>query len=171
MDSKGRKQGSLKSGKKFSLFIFGVAILFTISFSILKLHNVRDSNANGNRVEEDYKNFIYKIRYDFGSESYIYLLENQVVKTVEIQPIYEECKELNCYNFTGKYDYKEQTINFSKEALEKVIQVFDELYQKSGEKEFNADAMELTKYQQSVLLAVIINDENQIAIENNMTIK
>ena len=89
---------------------------------------------DGNKTEKSYENFIYKIRYDFGSESYIYLLENQVIKTVEVQPIYEECKERNCYIFTEKYDYKETTIVFSKEAVEKVIQVFDELYQKGGEK-------------------------------------
>ena len=162
-----------KSGKKkrqILLFVIIFIILGVFSFFILNEYSKSKKNISmdKNKNEISYKDFIYKIRYDFGCEGYIYLLENQVIKTVEIQPIYELCEYTDCYNFTGKYDYIENTVHFSKEAVDKVIQVFDELYKKSGKKEFSADAMELTKRQQRLLLAVMTNDEDKITVEDDI---
>lgn len=156
------------SNFKILFGIIGILVILLIALFIFKLNNHKTISSSGNK-EVSYDNYIYKIRYDFGTESYIYLLPDNVIKTVEIQEIYDIVPDCNCMEPTGEFNYDEETINFSEETKKAVISVFDELYQKSGKKEFNADNMELTKYQQRILLATILNFEDQITIENNLT--
>lgn len=159
-----------KKKEKFSkilVIIIGLVVLSSSLFIIRWYHQSKNNNNSINN-EIKYNDYIYKIRYDFGCESYIYLLKDNVIKTVAVQEIYEIMKDCNCMEPTGKYNYKEKTIVFSTETINQVIKVFDELYKKSGKKEFNTDNIKLTKYQQRILLAVITNNENGITIENNL---
>lgn len=155
-----------KSKFKILMGLIGIKVTLLLALFIFKCNSHKAMTSSGNN-EVNYDNYIYKIRYDFGAESYIYLLPGNVIKTVEIQEIYDIVSDCNCMKPTGKFNYNEETINFSKEATNVVINVFDKLYKKSGKKEFNADNMELTKYQQRILLATILNFEDQITIEND----
>lgn len=163
------EEKNVKSSKFKILFgIIVILVILLIALFVFKWNNHKAISSSGNK-EVSHKNYIYKIRYDFGTESYIYLLPDNVIKTVEIQEIYDIMPDCNCIESTGEFNYDEETINFSEETKKAVISVFDELYKKSGKKEFNADNMELTKYQQRILLATILNFEDQITIENNLS--
>lgn len=151
---------------KILFVIIGILVILLITLFIFKLNDQKTISSSGNK-EVSYDNYIYKIRYDFGTESYIYLLPDNVIKTVTVQEIYGDVPYCDCLEPTGEFNYDEKTINFSEKTKENVISVFDELYQKNGKKEFNANNMELTKYQQRILLATILNSEERITIENN----
>ena len=58
--------------------------------------------------------------------------------------------------------YYEETINFSEKSKKIAINVFEELSKKSGSKCFNADDMELTKYQEKILLARLLTSEDDM---------
>ena len=87
------------SAKIFCVFTLLILIILTIYFVNKK-----------NKVESDY-GYIYKIRYDVVSESYVYLMNNSDIKTI----IKSETEEENIVDFSG--DVKKE-----------VIQVLDELY-------------------------------------------
>ena len=87
------------------------------------------------------------------------------MKVVQISPIYQEDEACDCYEFTGEYRNDEEIIDFSDEAKEAVIEVIEELHRVSGKREFNADDMNLTDYQDQVLLAVMLNSEDKIILE------
>ncbi len=149
------------------LLVLIIGVIFGLNF--YNKNNVNDDDKQN--IEINNNDYIYKTRFDFGCESYIYLLENKVIKTVSIEPIYELVEGTNGYNFTGEYNYIWENINFTEETLNKVIEVFDELYKKSGQKEFNADELELNSNQMRTLLAVIMNDEDMITIEEDIEYK
>ena len=151
---------------KIMFGIIGLLIILLIALFVFKWHGHKAINDSTQKAS--YNNYIYKIRYDFGAESYIYLLPDNVIKTVNVQEIYDIESNCNCMKPTGKFKYEENTINFSKETKANVIKVFDELYKKSGTKEFNADNIELSKYQQRVLLATTLNSEDHLTIESNL---
>ena len=162
----------------FSIIIGLILIIVTLAFVLLFISNITGIKKGDNKVVDTttykknpalkYKNIIYKVRYDFGAEDYIYLLPNNVIKMVEVQLVYEVQPDCNCMIPTGETSYTEQTINFSKNSTDKIIRVLDELYETSGRREFNTDDMELTEYQNRMLLAVILNDEDTITIEDNI---
>ena len=122
---------------KIMFGIIGLLIILLIALFVFKWHGHKAINDSTQKAS--YNNYIYKIRYDLGAESYIYLLPDNVIKTVNVQEIYDIESNCNCMKPTGKFKYEENTINFSKETKANVIKVFDELYKKSGTKEFNAD--------------------------------
>lgn len=171
MDNKEKREinKNRKSIIKILMIIIGLTLLISLLFIIRWHYQNKNNTLSSNEIK--YKDYIYKIRYDFGCESYIYLLKNNIIKTVNVQEVYKTSKDCNCMEPTGKYDYEEKTINFSKEVQNEVIEVFNELYKKSGNKEFNADNIKLTKYQQRVLLALMTNNEDQITIEKNVKYK
>lgn len=166
MNFKEKKKYSLKIKILLEISTILIVLLLTIFIFKFKNYETIDSSYDKNNIYNDY---IYKIRYDLGSESYIYLFPDNVIKTVDIQEIYEIVPDCNCLRATGEYSYNEEIINFSEETKKKVISIFDELHQKSGKKEFNADNMNLTEYQQRILLATILNFEDQITIEKNIS--
>ena len=149
--------------KRILLIIFVILFFFISIGFILFYRQSLFKNASNNKVQ--YSDYIYKIRYDFGAETYIYLFENRMIKTLTITPLTEPCFELNCMHFTGEYSYEEKEIQFSSELKDKAIKTLDALYEVSGKKEFDADKMELTEYQKSVLLAILLNDEDMMIQE------
>lgn len=153
---KGKKGKSFKS----KILLIAVFIILVLAGGLVWFIN------NQNEVKEiNSKGYVYKVRYDFGTESYIYLLPDDVLKVVQISPIYQEDEACDCYEFTGEYRNDEEIIDFSDEAKEAVIEVIEELYRVSGKREFNADDMNLTDYQDQVLLAVMLNSEDKIILE------
>lgn len=151
-----------KEDLKLETILKGILIIILIIFlGIIWFKR----NASDKPSEEQNTNYIYKIRYDLGTEKYIYLYENEEIKTIEITPIYEICEGTDCMNETGKYNQSEETINFSSDVKKEIIKVLDNLYKKSNEKEMNADLMDLTSYEKRVLLAVVTNDEDSLTIE------
>ena len=161
---------------KMLFVIIGIIVILLLVLFVFKWDNnkktttssIGDSNKNGDYYNN---NYIYKIRYDFGMESYIYLLPDNVIKTLGISEIYDVTPDCNCLKATGKYSYDENTINFSEETKKIVINVFDELYKKSGKNYFDAKDMELTKYQQRILSATMLNSEDKITIEKDFDYK
>lgn len=160
------KKYTKSSRIKIMFGIIGLLIILLIVLFVFKWYSHKTINDSVQKFS--YDNYIYKIRYDFGTESYIYLLPDNVIKTVNVQEIYDVMPDCNCMKPTGKFKYEENIINFSKETKANVIKVFDELYKKSGIKEFNTDNIELSKYQQRVLLATILNSEDRLTIESNL---
>lgn len=147
------------------VFFVILMILFYIIFGVDRTFKIPDEQVAYDEIVGDY---IYKIRYDFGAETYIYLLEDNNIKTVSIQPIYDVCPDTNCMDFTGEYDYVVEEIVFSSEVSDKVIRIFDYLSEQAKAVNFNADELELTKYDQRILLAVLLNSEDMITIEDNL---
>lgn len=137
-----------------------------------KEDNYNSNKNNGNSDDNDIINteeikydgneYIYKIRYDFGSEVYIYYLKDKSINVVEKIPIAEKVEECNCMELTGEYNYKEHKVSFSSSSINTIVKVFDELAKKSDKKEFNADELELTEYQKETLLAILLNNEEDI---------
>ena len=127
------------SAKILCVFILLILILLTIYFVNKK-----------NKVESDY-GYIYKIRYDVVSESYVYLMNNSDIKTI----IKSETEEENIVDFSGDVE-------------KEVIQVLDELYKKSGKRDFNANELNLTDDEKRILRATVLNCENCITIEDNV---
>ena len=127
------------SAKIFCVFTLLILIILTIYFVNKK-----------NKVESDY-GYIYKIRYDVVSESYVYLMNNSDIKAI----IKSETEEENIVDFSG--DVKKE-----------VIQVLDELYKKSGKRDFNANELNLTDDEKRILRATVLNCENCITIEDNV---
>lgn len=153
--------------------ILFLGIVFFVILSIL-LFIVFGVDKTIKKVEEEVRydeiigEYIYKIRYDFGAETYIYLLKDKDIRTVTIQPVYEVCPGTNCVDFTGEYDYLYEDIDFSEIVTERIINIFDYLYEEAGSANFNADELELTKYDERVLLAIVLNSEDNITIEDNL---
>ena len=85
-----------------------------------------------------------------------------MIKKLEIQEVSRIVPDCNCMEFTGEYKYYEETIDFSEKSKKIAINVFKELSKKSGSKCFNADDMELTKYQEKILLAILLNSEDEM---------
>ena len=140
------------------LFLFIILILFTISW-VNKKKSVK--------VESDY-NYIYKIKYDYGSESYIYLMPNEKIKAIVKREIFETNLDCNCGISTGEFHEEEIIVNFSGAVKKKVVQVLDELYKKSGKRDFNANELNLTDDEKRILRATVLNCENCITIEDNV---
>ena len=115
--------------------------------------------------------YLYKIRYDFGQDSYIYLMEDQTIKIVAYSPIYDTVPDCLCMEFTGKYQREETIVDFDAAAKAKAVAVFDELATKAGSNDFNADKMELSSYQQLVLLATTLSFRDYIMLDDELQIK
>ena len=157
------------------IIIFIVSVAFS-AFSWIKLHN-DDNLDDDNPVLPDtskpivYDDYIYKIRHDFGGESYIYLLPNNVIKVLQVSKIFTTQEDCNCMIPTGEYEYKEETIEFSEETKSVVIDTFKELAKKSGKNEFNTDDIDLSLMQERILLAVTLNKEDMITFDNEVSFK
>lgn len=146
--------------------IMGIIVILLLVLCVFKWNNYKKTTIISDEScgTKDYynNNYIYKIRYDFGAEDYIYLLPNNVIKKLEIQEVSRIVPDCKCMEFTGEYKYYEETIDFSEKSKKIAINVFKELSKKSGSKCFNADDMELTKYQEKILLAILLNSEDEM---------
>ena len=146
--------------------IIGIIVILLLVLCIFKWNSYKKDTIISDESwdTKDYynNNYIYKIRYDFGAEDYIYLLPDNVIKKIEIQPVSRIVPDCKCMEFTGEYKYYEETIDFSEKSKKIAINVFKELSKKSGSKCFNADDMELTKYQEKILLAILLNSEDEM---------
>ncbi len=161
--------------------IIGIIVILLLILCVFKWNSYKkdtiiSDDSSGDTIisddscgSKDYynNNYIYKIRYDLGAEDYIYLLPNNVIKKLEIQEVSRIVPDCNCMEFTGEYKYYEETIDFSEKSKETAINVFNELSKKSGKNCFNADDMKLTKYQEKILLAIILNSEDEMTLEDN----
>lgn len=153
-------------------------LIFTFSWKSFNKNEEQNNNSN-NEVENNnekiskeeikYNNYIYKIKYDYlvplDSERTIYLLPESTIKSVMKEAIYEIVPGCDCYEPTGEYNYKEETLNFSNDTKKEIINVFNELSKKSGSKEFDAKTMDLTDYQKKIFSAIIMNDEDKLTIK------
>ena len=144
------------SAKIFCVFTLSILIILTIYFVNKK-----------NKVESDY-GYIYKTRYDVVSESYVYLMNNSDIKTIIKSETFEIDPNCNCMVSTGKIHEEENIVDFSGDVKKKVIQVLDELYKKSGKRDFNANELNLTDDEKRILRATVLNCENCITIEDNV---
>ena len=144
------------SAKILCVFILLILILLTIYFVNKK-----------NKVESDY-GYIYKIRYDVVSESYVYLMSNNDIKTIIKSETFEIDPNCDCMVSTGKIHEEENIVDFSGDVKKEVIQVLDELYKKSGKRDFNANELNLTDDEKRILRATVLNCENCITIEDNV---
>ena len=161
----------VKSKNFKTLFVVIGVLLLLIGIFVFIFNSEKIISSISNKKLSGCKNYIYKIRYYSGpSETYICLLPDNVIKRVDLVPTVRNIPGTPGMEHTGIKNY-ETTINLSKEAKKIVISVFDELYKESGKKEFNADNMKLTKYQDRILLATITNDEDCITMENNLNYK
>lgn len=144
----------------------GIIVILLLVLCVFKWNNYKKTTIISDEScgAKDYynNNYIYKIRYDFGAEDYIYLLPDNVIKKLEIQEVSRIVPDCKCMEFTGEYKYYEETIDFSEKSKKIAINVFKELSKKSGSKCFNADDMELTKYQEKILLAILLNSEDEM---------
>lgn len=153
-----------KNNKKLFIIIGGVLLLLAILAPVYFIFLKKDSNS------EIDNNYIYKIRYDFGLESYIYLYPNKVLKRVEISDVYEVSKDCDCMEPTGKKDTKITEVKLSESAKNVVISELDRMYYKYKLKEYDADKLDLTKDQQRLLLGVMLDDEDMIMINIDLII-
>ena len=149
-----------KNSKKVSIIIIASLLVVLITVGVIYFFH-------GNNVIE-YDDFIYKIRYDFGCESYIYYLKDGSIKTVDILPETRVIPDCDCIEETGEYDYQEKDIVFTPETKNKVINTFDTISKRIGKNEYNADEIDLSEYEKRILLAVMVSDENMITIEDNI---
>lgn len=154
--------------------VFIILIIILILFIVLVIHKwYMDAHPKKISIDSEdvvkYDDYVYKIKYEFGYEGYIYLLEDNAIKVVSVQEIYKEMPSCNCLMPTGEFDYKDETIDFSDDTKERVIKVFDELYEKYEKKEFDLEDADLTKDQLRIVLAVIMNDEDEITIEDDLS--
>ncbi len=139
----------------FGLFIALIIIVIGVVLSYIII------NFKYNRTEYIINDYVYKIRYDVENESYIFLVDDNVIKTL-VASNYDKCQNDKCYVIKNKYYYKERTINFSLDKMEKALNVIKSLASRSGKKEFNAKKLKLSSEEEKILRAIILNDESLI---------
>ena len=134
------------------LIIALIIIIIGIVISFLLINIKKGDN-------KDYiiKDYVYKIRYDFNKESYIYLLKNDVIKVLKVTDLGDNCEQNNCYSIDGKHYYEETKINFSSEKKQIALRIIKEVAKKSNKKEFNAKELNLTEEEDNVLKAITLN--------------
>lgn len=135
-----------------------------------------DDEETGNHIKElpsstpDIKDYIYKVYFYFGQDTYIYLLKDNTLEVVSVGEMYGIMPDCYCMRSTGKYRQEEMVINFKDEVKQEVIAVIKELAQKAGSNEFNADKRKLTTYQNTVLLATVVNNQDWLTLKKDMVI-
>ncbi len=168
----------LKDNKdsKRKAVVFGIVFIFVILFVIIialtlykgDSEEKRPSNSNSNIENHFNYDYKYVIQTTLGADYFIYLLKDDTVKVVEKMPISEICGETDCIEFTGEFDYRETTIEFSDKSMEKVRNFFAELFDKKLTNYLNLKTVELNKEQKIIEMALLLNLEDKITFEEDL---
>ena len=144
---------------KKSTIIFTLSILVLVI--ILSIFGIKAYKHYKYYKKIEYKDYVYKIRYDYYAESYIYLLSNKEIKVVKVIPVLEKVSTGDIATTglsveVGKH-YEEKTIKLSNDKKQKAIKVFKELSKKTGKKSFNANDVELTENEENTLISIVLS--------------
>ena len=159
---KKKKSKSIISIVLLIVIVVGAVIGLKVFLGNNDVNVTTDPNPTGDN------NYVYKIRYDFGCESYIYLYKDNTIKTEQVMEIMEEVPGCDCIEGTGKYNHEFETVTLTDKTKETVIKVFEELAKRSGKNEFNADLLQLSKTEQRTLLAIMVHSEDSITVIDNI---
>ena len=154
--------------KKKFIFILSILVLISGITSLILLNKLdkkkeKDHNVEVKDEKEDnvtsYDDYVYKITMNIGLEGDVYLFSNDEVRVITKDEVYEVEDGCNCLKSTGEIVYDNFKIDFSNENLKEAIEVIKEIGQKANKKDINVRDLELTDYQGSVILALILNNE------------
>ena len=112
--------------------------------------------------------YIYKARFYFGTEAYIYLMGDKTIKYVEYFQKYETKPDCNCIEPTGEVEEKETIVKFSDKSRDVVINILDQLSARAGgAKEFDTEELKISNTENRVLLAVATQNEDRLTVADN----
>ncbi len=162
---------------KQKVVVFGIVFIFVILFIIIIALTLFKGNdrekqkpSNTNNNVENYYNYDYKyvLQTTFGADYFIYLLNDNSVKVVGKIPVAETCEGMDCIELTGEYNYEETTIEFSDKSMDKVRNFISSLFDKKLTNYLNLENLELTKEQERIELALLLNLEDLITFEDDL---
>ena len=169
--------------KKRNLIITMIVILLLIalSYGVLYVVNLKDKKTEeGNPTDEikeikeeeqpveEPKDYIYKIKFSFSDDYYITLKQDHKIEVYHKSEIYEVCPNTDCMNPTGRYKEETKEINFKQSTQDRIIEVMTSLYGKAKNNDIDADSIPLTPLELRTLLAVVIEDEDMITIDEDI---
>lgn len=117
------------------------------------------------------ENFAYRVRYDFGNETYIYLNNDNTIDIVSVYEVYDFDEACNCYTPVKGLKVDTKRNHFTGEVKATAIATIEELAQQAGKNDFNADAMQLTTKQKTVLLSTILDDTDWMTLRQSLVIR
>lgn len=125
--------------------------------------NITESN-NG----DYYKDYKYKLLFEFGDVHEIYLLANNEIKPLFVTEEYEVCEGFDCMTPTGKNNYEEINLDFSEDAKKEILNLFNKLSQYSQNKVIDTRNIKLDIQDERILHALLTNDEDRITLSKNL---
>ncbi|MBO4855360.1 hypothetical protein J5500_03085 [Candidatus Saccharibacteria bacterium] len=149
-----------------------LALLVVAGLSAVMIYRgLEESRPTSTKTQtQDEAEYINKVRFDFGTESYIYYLADGQIKFVERFPEYEVKKDCNCLEPTGKYTEKEHYISFSQSNKNLIISVIKSLAERAGgARDFSTDSLNLSNEENRILLSVALNDENMLNVVDSIS--
>ncbi len=162
----------MKKRYAFLILLIIILILVVCSFLLLLIKPKGESTEYQKEQEQEIiKDYIYKIKYRFSDDYYITVKQEEIIEVYHKTKIYEECEGTNCLKETGKYKEETITMDYNPKIKEKVLNTLNEIYTKAGTQDIDADNMDLTSDQQRILLAMILDNEDMITIEEDIKYK
>ena len=160
------KKGNNKSRKVMIIIIAAIMVLLSAAGTTAVILFQKKNEQPTTTVSAD--EYIYKARFYFGTEAYIYLMGDKTIKYVEYFQKYETKPDCNCLEPTGEVEEKETIVGFSDKSRDVVISVLDRLSERAGgAKEFDTDELNLTNTENRVLLAVATKNEDRLTVADN----
>ncbi len=160
------KKGNNKSRKVMIIIIAAIMVLLSAAGTTAVILFQKKNEQPTTTVSAD--EYIYKARFYFGTEAYIYLMGDKTIKYVEYFQKYETKPDCNCLEPTGEVEEKETIVGFSDKSRDIVISVLDRLSERAGgAKEFDTDELNLTNTENRVLLAVATKNEDRLTVADN----
>ena len=160
------KKENNKSRKVMIIIIAAIMVLLSAAGTTAVILFQKKNEQPTTTVSAD--EYIYKARYYFGTEAYIYLMGDKTIKYVEYFQKYETKPDCNCLEPTGEVEEKETIVGFSDKSRDVVISVLDRLSERAGgAKEFDTDELNLTNAENRVLLAVATKNEDRLTVADN----
>ena len=160
------KKENNKSRKVMIIIIAAIMVLLSAAGTTAVILFQKKNEQPTTTVSAD--EYIYKARFYFGTEAYIYLMGDKTIKYVEYFQKYETKPDCNCLEPTGEVEEKETIVGFSDKSRDVVISVLDRLSERAGgAKEFDTDELNLTNTENRVLLAVATKDEDRLTVADN----
>lgn len=160
------KKENNKSRKVMIIIIAAIMVLLSAAGTTAVILFQKKNEQPTTTVSAD--EYIYKARFYFGTEAYIYLMGDKTIKYVEYFQKYETKPDCNCLEPTGEVEEKETIVGFSDKSRDVVISVLDRLSERAGgAKEFDTDELNLTNTENRVLLAVATKNEDRLTVADN----
>lgn len=164
--------------KKRNLCILIIVLLLLISIASGTLYviNLKNTPEEETKIEEpeikevkeEPKDYLYRIKYEFSDDYYIKVKENNEIEVYHKSEIYEPCPETNCMESTGKYKEETRTINYQESTKQKILEVLNSIHSKAKKDDIDADSLPLTSKEMRYLLALVIDDEDMITIDEDV---